>query len=99
MYDVFRLEPTYGSVKGFFIMKKIYSFIFLFAMGISLNAQKILKELWATGDTRKVAEGVLAEESIWKGNLNEIPGLTDLVVEYLDSIQAVGMLETVKGIV
>lgn len=42
MYDVFRLEPTYGSVKGFFIMKKIYSFIFLFAMGISLNAQKIL---------------------------------------------------------
>ena len=59
----------------------------------------LLKELWATGDTRKVAEGVLAEESIWKGNLNEIPGLTDLVVEYLDSIQAVGMLETVKGIV
>lgn len=59
----------------------------------------LLKELWATGDTRKVAEGVLAEESIWKSNLNEIPGLTDLVVEYLDSIQAVGMLETVKGIV
>ena len=59
----------------------------------------LLKELWATGDTRKVAEGVLAEESIWKGNLNEIPGLTDLVVEYLDSIQTVGMLETVKGIV
>lgn len=59
----------------------------------------LLKELWATGDTRKVAEGVLAEESIWKSNLNEIPGLTDLVVEYLDSIQSVGMLETVKGIV
>ena len=58
----------------------------------------LLKELWATGDTRKVAEGVLAEESIWKSNLNEIPGLTDLVVKYLDSIQAVGMLETVKTI-
>lgn len=58
----------------------------------------LLKELWATGDTRKVAEGVLAEESIWKSDLNAIPGLTDLVVQYLDSIQTVGMLETVKSI-
>lgn len=58
----------------------------------------LLKQLWATGDTRKVAEGVLAEESIWKSDLNAIPGLTDLVVKYLDSIQAVGMLETVKTI-
>ena len=58
----------------------------------------LLKELWATGDTRKVAQGVLAEESIWKSDLNTIPGLTDLVVQYLDSIQSVGMLETVKSI-
>ena len=58
----------------------------------------LLKELWATGDTRKVAEGVLSEESIWKSNLNAIPGLTDLVVQYLDSIQSIGMLETVKTI-
>lgn len=58
----------------------------------------LLKELWATGDTRKVAEGVLAEESIWKSDLNAIPSLTDLVVQYLDSIQTVGMLETVKSI-
>ena len=58
----------------------------------------LLKELWATGDTRKVAEGVLAEESIWKSDLNAIPGLTDLVVQYLDSIQSIGMLETVKTI-
>ena len=58
----------------------------------------LLKTLWATGDTRKVAEGVLAEKSIWHGDLNEIPGLTDLVVHYLDSIQSVGMLETVQSI-
>lgn len=58
----------------------------------------LLKQLWATGDTRKVAEGVLAEESIWKSDLNAIPGLTDLLVQYLDSIQTVGMLETVKTI-
>ena len=58
----------------------------------------LLKQLWATGDTRKVAEGVLAEKSIWKSDLNAIPGLTDLVVQYLDSIQTIGMLETVKTI-
>lgn len=59
---------------------------------------ELLNNLWATGNTRSVAEGVLAEESIWKSNLNEIPGFTDLVVQYLDSIQSVGMLETVKSI-
>ena len=62
----------------------------------------LLTQLWATGDTRKVAEGVLAAKVlIWgeHGDLNTIPGLTDLVVEYLDKIQANGMLETVKEIV
>ena len=61
----------------------------------------LLTELWATGDTRKVAEGVLAaKDLIWgeHGDLNQIPGLTDMVVEFLDSIQKNGMLETVKGI-
>ena len=62
----------------------------------------LLKELWATGDTRKVAEGVLgATDIIWKESkedLNKIPGLTDMVVKFLDEIAAKGMLETVKGI-
>ena len=69
------------------------------------DAQEImdlLQELWATGCTRKVAEGVLgATDIIWKEskqNLNEIPGLTDMVVNFLDSIQEKGMLETVKSI-
>ena len=41
----------------------------------------LLTQLWATGDTRKVAEGVLAADWIWgeHGNLNTIPGLTDMV--------------------
>ena len=54
-----------------------------------------------TGDTRKVAEGVLAaKDLIWgeHGDLNQIPGLTDMVVCFLDSIQEKGMLETVKSI-
>ncbi|MGN0238423.1 MAG: tagaturonate reductase [Paludibacteraceae bacterium] len=69
------------------------------------DAQEImdlLQQLWATGCTRKVAEGVLgATDIIWKEskqNLNEIPGLTDMVVSFLDSIQEKGMLETVKSI-
>lgn len=61
-----------------------------------------LAQLWATGDTRKVAEGVLsATDVIWKEskqNLNEIAGLTDMVTEFLNSIQTKGMKETVKSI-
>lgn len=62
----------------------------------------LLTELWATGDTRKVAEGVLgAKDLIWgvQGDLNKVPGLTDLVTYYLDEIQKKGMLETVKEVV
>ena len=59
-----------------------------------------MKELWATGDTRKVAEGVLgATDIIWKESkedLNKIPGLTDLVELYLNSIESIGMLKTVQ---
>jgi tagaturonate reductase len=58
----------------------------------------LLKELWATGCTKKVAEGVLAAECIWGENLNNIPGLTDAVIADLNSIQEKGMLETVKSI-
>ncbi len=59
----------------------------------------LLAELWATGDTQKVAEGVLACEYIWKENLNEtVPGLTALVKKDLDLIAEKGMLEAVKTI-
>ena len=59
---------------------------------------QMLTDLWATGDTRKVAEGVLAAENIWHEDLNKIPGLTDLVTADLDKIQQLGMrgaLETI----
>ena len=63
---------------------------------------ELLAQLWATGDTRRVAEGVLgATDIIWKEskqNLNEIPGLTDMVEGFLNDIQAKGMVETVKSI-
>ena len=69
------------------------------------DAQEImdlLSQLWATGDPRKVAEGVLgATDIIWKESkqdLNTIPGLTDMVEGFLRDIQDKGMVETVKSI-
>lgn len=59
---------------------------------------QLLKDLWATGDTHRVAEGVLSAEFIWHEDLNNIPGMTQLVKEYLDKIQAEGMLNAVKSI-
>lgn len=59
----------------------------------------LLKELWATGDTHKVAEGVLAATSIWNEDLNKIPGLTDKLAGYLAAIREKGMLNVVKEII
>ena len=62
---------------------------------------ELLKNLWATNDSRKVAEGVLAaKDLIWTehGDLNQIPGLTDMVTDFLNQIQSKGMIETVKSI-
>jgi tagaturonate reductase len=58
----------------------------------------LLKELWATGDTQKVADGVLGAEFIWQEDLNKVKGLNALVKQYLDLIQNCGMLEAVKTI-
>ena len=59
----------------------------------------LLKELWATDDVRKVAEGVLAAEFIWGENLNEIPGLTGLLTANLELIQSEGMRAAVKQVI
>ena len=64
----------------------------------NVGIMQLLKDLWATGDTQKVAEGVLAADMIWHEDLNKIPGLTELVKEDLDKIQKLGMLEAVKTI-
>jgi len=59
---------------------------------------ELLKNLWATGDVRKVAEGVLAAEFIWGENLNAVPGLTDMLAADLELIQTEGMRAAVKSI-
>ncbi|MBR6867095.1 MAG: tagaturonate reductase [Prevotella sp.] len=58
----------------------------------------LLKELWATGDTQKVADGVLGAEFIWQEDLNKVKGLNAMVKMFLDLIQQKGMLEAVKTI-
>ena len=58
----------------------------------------LLKELWATGDTQKVTDGVLGAEFIWQEDLNKIQGLNMMVKNFLDLIQQKGMLEAVKTI-
>ena len=60
---------------------------------------ELLKNLWATDDVRKVAEGVLAAEFIWGEDLNAVPGLTDLLTADLALIQAEGMRAAVKSVI
>lgn len=57
---------------------------------------QLLTELWQTGDVRKVAEGVLAaKDLIWHehGDLNTIPGLTDLLTENIRNILERGIID------
>lgn len=58
----------------------------------------LLKELWATGDVRKVAEGVLGAEFIWGEDLNAIPGLTDMLTADLGLIRNEGMRAAIRSI-
>ena len=60
---------------------------------------QLLKDLWATGDTKAVTDGVLSAKDIWNGeDLHDIKGLAELVKKDLDLIQERGMLEAVKTI-
>lgn len=59
---------------------------------------ELLKNLWSTGDYRRIAEGVLAEKYIWDEDLNAIPGLTDLLASDLESIAVKGMRAAVENI-
>jgi len=58
----------------------------------------LLTNLWASGDVKKVAQGVLSADFIWGEDLNKISGLTDLLTKNLESIASKGMVETVKNI-
>ena len=59
----------------------------------------LLQELWTSGDVKKVAKGVLADNFIWGEDLNAIPGLTDMLAADLALIQKEGMREAVRSII
>lgn len=59
----------------------------------------LLRDLWASGSTKQVAEGVLGATFVWGEDLNRIPGLTDRLQWYLQRIQEEGMLNVVKEVV
>ena len=60
---------------------------------------QLLRDLWASGDVRKVAEGVLAaSDLIWGEDLNLIPGLTDALAADLEIILKDGMRAAVESI-
>ena len=57
---------------------------------------ELLSKLWKEGDVENLVKTVLAQTSIWGEDLNAIPGLKDRVVYYINRINDVGMLDTVK---
>ena len=63
-----------------------------------LKIIELLQQLWATGDTQKIVDGVLGAEFIWQEDLNKVEGLNALLKQFLDLIQVKGMLEAVKTI-
>ena len=60
---------------------------------------ELLRDLWATGDVAKVAEGVLGATFIWDEDLNAIPGLSRMLTKALALIQMEGMRAAVKAII
>lgn len=58
----------------------------------------LLTNLWATGDLRKVAEGILGATFIWGEDLNAVAGFTDALHAALQAIATKGMREAVKEI-
>lgn len=62
---------------------------------------ELLGKLWMTADYQAIAKGVLAAKGlIWKdqGDLNDIPGLTGLLANYLQRIQETGMRKTIESV-
>lgn len=57
---------------------------------------ELLSKLWKEGDVENLVKTVLAQTSIWGEDLIAIPGLKDRVVYYINRINEVGMLDTVK---
>ncbi len=56
----------------------------------------MLQELWATDSPDSVAKGVLGYKKLWDEDLNLIPGLTEKLSGYIETIQKEGIRAAVK---
>ena len=70
---------------------------------INLRDDKIhldmYKNLWKTDNYEEIVKTVLGLEAHWEIDLNKVPGMTELVTEYLEKIDRLGVkkaLEEVK---
>lgn len=52
---------------------------------------ELLNSLWASGSPEEVAKGVLGAVGLWGEDLNQIPGLTKTLKDYIDVILSRGM--------
>ncbi len=59
---------------------------------------ELLHNLWATGNITHVARGVLAADMVWHEDLNQIPGLTDMLAYDLNLIETKGMKAAVASV-
>lgn len=57
---------------------------------------ELLGSAWKSGNVRTVAETTLGHTGLWHEDLNAIPGLTDLLAQYLDDIRNMGMKNALK---
>lgn len=60
---------------------------------------EMLTKLWNEGSVENLVKTVLADKSIWGEDLNTIPGFADRVAYYINKIQSVSMLQTVKDLI
>ncbi|MBR8748610.1 Altronate oxidoreductase [Fusobacterium sp. DD29] len=58
----------------------------------------LYKKLWETSDYKHIVTTILGMKEHWDIDLNEIPGMTDLVTQYLTSIDTKGIKEALKEV-
>ncbi|WP_346208098.1 tagaturonate reductase [Caldifermentibacillus hisashii] len=70
----------------------------------NLEIINLFKDEWSNYKEDKeilenIVKNILGKESIWGSNLNEIPGLTLAVTDYLYEIETKGIREAVEGLI
>lgn len=59
---------------------------------------ELLQKLWNEGDVDRLVQGVLSSAEIWGEDLTLVPGLQEMLIDYIQSILQNGMLQTIEKI-